>query len=100
MSRFALTSASLLAFTITGCLFGQGAAPKDVVRTRASREFSCPPEKVQIEELGGTSYRASACGTTATYTCMGGNVGNPYDAMCTREGGNTSAAAQPASTPH
>jgi hypothetical protein len=26
-----------------------------------------------------------ACGNEATYSCLGGNVGNPYDARCVRE---------------
>jgi hypothetical protein len=69
-----------------GCLFGQGASPQTVVQTRASNEFSCPKEKVQLQALGGTSFKATGCGQTATYTCMGGNVGNPYDAICTKEG--------------
>ncbi|HEY6463244.1 MAG TPA: hypothetical protein VIY73_23915, partial [Polyangiaceae bacterium] len=77
------------AATTAGCLFGQGASPKTVVQTRASNEFSCAKEKLQIQELGGTSFKATGCGMTATYTCMGGNLGNPYDAMCTREGNAT-----------
>jgi hypothetical protein len=70
-----------------------GASGPQVVRTRAVNEFSCPAEKVTVEELGGTSYRAKGCGQTATYTCMGGNVGNPYDAICTKEGTTTTTAA-------
>jgi hypothetical protein len=69
-----------------------GAPPQAVVATRASNEFSCPKDKVQIQALGGTSYKATGCGMTATYTCMGGNFGNPYDAMCTREGNATPVA--------
>jgi hypothetical protein len=68
-----------------GCLFGQGASPQTVVSTRSPGDLSCAKEKVTVEAIGGTSFRASGCGQTATYTCMGGNVGNPYDAMCTRE---------------
>jgi hypothetical protein len=94
---------SLFAFAVvaaagaTGCLFGQGAPPRTVVQTRAANEFNCPKEQLQIQELGGTSFKATGCGMTATYTCMGGNVGNPYDAMCTREG-NVSPAAGVANT--
>lgn len=90
MKLIALVTLSVVAVTCAaGCLFGQGASPQTVVQTRASNEFSCPKDKVQLQELGGTSYKATGCGTTATYTCMGGNVGNPYDAMCTREGNVT-----------
>ena len=93
MVRFTIPLVMVSALALGGCLFGQGAPPEDVVRTRASREFSCAQEKVQIEPLGGNSFRARACGSTATYSCMGGNVGNPYDAMCTREGSAESATA-------
>jgi hypothetical protein len=81
-----------LAFWLTGaastvaCLFGQGASPQTVVTTRASNEFSCAKEKLQVQPLGSTSFKATGCGQVATYTCMGGNMGNPYDAICTREG--------------
>jgi hypothetical protein len=63
-----------------------GAPPQAVVATRASNELWCPKEQVSVQNIGGTSYKASGCGQTATYTCMGGNFGNPYDAICTREG--------------
>ena len=90
VSRAALALSLVTAVTCTmGCLFGQGASPQTVVQTRASNEFSCPKDKVALQALGGTSYKATGCDVTATYTCMGGNVGNPYDAMCTREGSAT-----------
>ncbi len=85
-----LLSLSFVAVTCAaGCLFGQGASPQTVAQTRASNEFSCPKEKLSTQELGGTSYKVTGCGMTATYTCMGGNVGNPYDAICQREGNAT-----------
>jgi hypothetical protein len=86
-SLFTLSLAGAAA--LAGCLFGQGASPQTVVQTRASNELSCAKDKLQIQPLGGTSYKATGCGMTATYTCMGGNAGNPYDAMCTREGNAT-----------
>jgi hypothetical protein len=88
-----LVLCALVTCGAAGCLFGQGAPPRTVVQTRASNEFNCPKEKLQIQELGGTSFKATGCGMTATYTCMGGNVGNPYDAMCTREGNATPVTA-------
>jgi hypothetical protein len=72
-----------------GCLFGQGASPQTVVQTRASNEFACAKEKMQIQPLSSTSFKATGCGMTATYTCLGGNLGNPYDAICSREGNAT-----------
>ena len=74
------------AFLLAGC----GASQQSVVATRAMHEFSCPKDQVVVDELGGSSYRARGCGQTATFTCMGGNAGNPYDAMCTKEGGGKS----------
>jgi len=87
-------NASVLVIVLAG-LFGgcTGASGQTVVHTRATREFSCPKDKVTVEELGGSSFRASGCGQTATYTCLGGNFGNPYDAMCTKEGGATTTSA-------
>jgi hypothetical protein len=79
-SALATVGASL--FLMCGC----GASQQSVVTTRAATEFSCPKEQVVVEPLGGTSYRARGCGQTATFTCMGGNAGNPFDAMCTKEG--------------
>ena len=73
--------------SMTGC----GASQPSVVAARATREFSCPKDQVVVEQLGGSSYRAHGCGQVATFTCMGGNVGNPYDAMCTKEATTTAA---------
>lgn len=80
--------ATFLLLSMTGC----GASQQSVVATRATREFSCPKDQVVVEELGGSSYRAHGCGQVATFTCMGGNAGNPFDAMCTKEGATTTAA--------
>jgi hypothetical protein len=91
-ARMTLLGLSLLMST---SLVACGAAPPTVVATRATNEFSCPQDQVHIDELGGTSYRATGCGKTATYTCLGGNFGNPYSAMCTREGNITGGATNP-----
>jgi hypothetical protein len=76
------TLAAAFLFPLIGC----GSSQQSVVTARAVTEFSCPKDQVVVEALGGSSYRARGCGQTATYTCMGGNVGNPYSAMCTKEG--------------
>jgi hypothetical protein len=87
----------LLAFPVLAfACFGQGASPETVVNKRAPADLSCAKEKIAVENVGGTSFRATGCGQSATYTCMGGNAGNPYDAMCTRE---ASPAVAPASKP-
>jgi hypothetical protein len=82
-----------LSAVTSGCLFGQGASPQTVVSKRSPGDLSCPADKVTVENIGGTSFRATGCGMTASYTCMGGNAGNPYDAMCTREGSPAPVAA-------
>ena len=95
MQTFAVRASCLLGLLLcAGCLFGQGATPQTVASTRASKEFPCPAEQLKVEELSSTSFRISGCGNPATYTSMGGNVGNPYDAMCQRE-----AAAPPPAAP-
>jgi hypothetical protein len=81
------TKKTLLAAVAAPLLAACGASQQSVVATRAMHEFSCPKDQVVVEELGGSSYRARGCGQTATFTCLGGNAGNPFDAMCTREGG-------------
>jgi hypothetical protein len=70
-----------LMFAVAAC----GAGPKTVAQRRASVDFSCPAEQVKSEEISGGTIKVDACGKTATYTCLGGNFGNPYDARCTRE---------------
>jgi hypothetical protein len=87
----ALAAVATLSVLSAAC----GASAPTVVQSRATRELSCP--NVKVEELGGTSYRATGCNQTATYTCMGGNAGNPYDAICTREAAatTTTSAATP-----
>ena len=62
-----------------------GASPKTVAQRRASVDFNCPEGQLKSEEISGGTIKVDGCGKTATYTCLGGNVGNPYDARCTRE---------------
>jgi hypothetical protein len=39
------------------------------LRSRASNDFPCAPERITIAELGGTSFRATGCGSTVVYDC-------------------------------
>jgi len=71
----------VVVFMLAGC----GASPKTVAQRRASTDFNCPADQVKSEEISGGTIKAEGCGKTATYTCLGGNFGNPYDARCTRE---------------
>lgn len=90
MTKRSLTPAAAIA-ALAALSAACGASAPTVVQSRAAKELSCP--QVKIEELGGTSYRATGCNQTATYTCMGGNAGNPYDAICTREAATTTTGA-------
>jgi len=68
-----------------GCFAG-----KQVVTERATKEFRCPKEQVQVEELGGNAYRVWACGYKAIYVC------SDRERMCIKEagsGGQTQPAA-------
>lgn len=57
-----------LAYVLSGCATGA-----ELTRARAAREYDCPPERVYVKWLGsgdlGDTYRARACGFTATYIC-------------------------------
>ncbi len=46
---------------------------ESVARRRASNEFQCPEEKVQVQqrlELSGSTFDVEACGHRARYTCI------------------------------
>jgi hypothetical protein len=45
--------------------------PEDIARTRAANDFHCAEDDINIEELGGTSYRAKGCGYNEVYDCTG-----------------------------
>ncbi len=58
-----LVAVLLLGFLV-GCGSGYGAA-----RQRYAREYRCSASGVDVESLGGYSYRASGCGREAVYFC-------------------------------
>lgn len=77
-------SAALLTIACTGCtLFypvpGTGAGCQgeaagyypalDVVRLRAADELDCSPAAVGVVAQSDTTFRASGCGRSTTYTC-------------------------------
>jgi len=84
--RRMVDSAGLVFLGLVVSAAGCGASPKTVAQRRASADFSCPAEQIKSEEIADGTIKVDACGHSATYTCLGGNFGNPYDARCTREG--------------
>ena len=52
-------------FGVVGCV-----KPADTARTRASNEFPCGKEQLDVKELTQTSFKVSGCGKMATYTCF------------------------------
>jgi hypothetical protein len=67
------------------------------VRQRAAAEFHCNESEVDVEDLGASSYRATACGTVATYHCV--STGSSYNPVaCAKEEEGPAPARDPA--PH
>jgi len=70
-----------LSATTTGCT-----SYLNIVKQRASFDLTCPPDQVQVSEIGGTSYGAVGCGARASYTCSGGFQTNTWEgAKCQKE---------------
>lgn len=57
----------VLAWVIVGCH-----STSSSIRSRFATEKECPESRVDVTTSGGTQYRASGCGQSATYVC--GNV--------------------------
>ncbi len=64
MARRWLLAIAPAALVVGACATGSG-----IVRERAANEFSCDESEVEVEAIGGNSYRATGCGQEATYTC-------------------------------
>ena len=56
----------ILSLFVVGCASGGG-----TVKDRAAFDLDCPKDKIEVTNIGGTSYGASGCGKKATYTCNG-----------------------------
>jgi hypothetical protein len=67
------------------------------VRARAASDFGCSESEITVDDIPGSTYRATGCGQTNEYTCMMGHG----DVVCVRDNAQTrgdapSPAAQPA----
>lgn len=79
VSSFVFVAAAVLA---SGC-----ATEFDVVTQRASNEFTCPRERVEViarNDIQPGTYDLDACGVRARYTCAGG-VDKYEPERCVRE---------------
>ena len=89
---FGTLSLMLAAFSASACIV----TPLTLARTRASREFNCPEEAVQLRQrtdFSWNTYDVNACGHRARYTC----IVSRYTNACAREPMEPDATApQPA----
>jgi hypothetical protein len=75
---------------VVGCATASG-----IVQTRAASEFECPEDNVEVENIGGTTFRASGCGQTAVYTCSKLASGTAAPFPCVRDDPPRPSVAQP-----
>jgi hypothetical protein len=67
-----------------------GCLPHPLLR-RASHDFSCPEENVQIQYIGAGAITATGCGQSASYVCeqssggQGGIFPTDSNTTCRRE---------------
>ncbi|MGZ6028402.1 MAG: hypothetical protein ACXWK5_03195 [Myxococcaceae bacterium] len=62
--RFSLVA---LGLGIAACASG---AMSSAARNALAASSNCPVDRVTVEDLGGSRYRASGCEKTETYRCM------------------------------
>lgn len=73
---------------LAGCNRLEGA-----VRARAASDFSCDESEVEVEEVSGTTYRASGCGKSNEYTCSPQSAAVGIGAtLCVSDNANPSVA--------
>jgi hypothetical protein len=67
---------------------GCGAFVMDAVLRRASNEFACPSQRIEVirrTDLTSGTYDLDACGSRARYTCIAQGDDYPPDVQCLRE---------------
>lgn len=68
---FCRRSAASLSLTLSLALaLGACVTMPGVARTRASNDLRCPEDQIVVQNIGGSSYRATGCGQEATYNCV------------------------------
>jgi hypothetical protein len=72
MSGFVKKMAFVAAVAITGC-----AATLPQLRNRASLDFSCAPESLQMSDLDGATKIVTGCGKRAVYVQLFNNSRDP-----------------------
>lgn len=75
----------LLLVPLTACEHGESAL---IARERFARQYRCPEDTVQVEDLTGESYRTRGCGRSAIYSCTS-NAGS-ISIRCVQERGSGS----------
>jgi len=67
-------SSSLLRFSLVALGLGIAAcasgAMSSAARNALAASSNCPADRVTVEDLGGSRYRASGCEKTETYVCQ------------------------------
>ncbi|MEZ4222473.1 MAG: hypothetical protein R3B13_16155 [Polyangiaceae bacterium] len=58
-------------FFVLSVLLSACFTAEDTVHARAAHDFDCPEERISVTKVSGSSYSASGCGQTATYSCNG-----------------------------
>ncbi|MEO6598335.1 MAG: hypothetical protein ABIQ16_00575 [Polyangiaceae bacterium] len=56
--------------SVATLLAGCGSGAQKVVRSDAARRFSCAESRVDVEEWGPHTARASGCGQSLVYSCQ------------------------------
>ena len=94
-----IPAAMLSLVTLASMLAACASPGQNVVRSDASRRFSCPESRIDVEDLGPRTARASGCGQSAMYSCQQSRAsasGFPQQSPLTQgEAANPTQAAGP-----
>jgi len=63
LSLFSVSCASLSIFNVKGSMI-------EVVKHRSSYELKCDESKIEVIDIGGTSFIARGCKKEKTYNCF------------------------------